>query len=101
MSISAALSTFIALATLVLKVLKDFYPQIYFLKLEEPPNTKAIGIVQAINNAFTDIGMPDYKQQLIGFCSDEATILAKKLQDRTQNASGSVHFSLHIYKQSP
>lgn len=57
------------------KVRKDFYPRIYFLKLEEPPNTKAIGIVQAINNAFTEIGMPDYKQKLIGFCSDGASVM--------------------------
>lgn len=59
---------------IMVKVLKDFCPPIYSLKLEEPPNTKALGIVQAINNAFTEIGMPDYKQKLTGFCSDGASV---------------------------
>ena len=50
---------------IMVKVPKDFYPRMYILKLEETPNTKALNIEQAINNAFADIGMPDYKQKLI------------------------------------
>jgi len=59
----------------MVKLLKDFYPTMIFLSLEEPQNTKAQGILGAINNAFDHFEIPDYKQKLIGFCSDGASVM--------------------------
>lgn len=50
---------------IMVKVLKDFYPWTYFLKLGRPPNTQALGIVQVVNNTFTDTGIPDKKRCLL------------------------------------
>ncbi|WAR12297.1 hypothetical protein MAR_026477, partial [Mya arenaria] len=36
----------------MVKVLEDFYPKLKYLKLEEPENTKANGIIAAIDHAF-------------------------------------------------
>lgn len=59
----------------MVKILEDFYSKIKFLKLEEPPNTKAEGVLQATANTFADFGQPHYKQKLVGFCSDSANVM--------------------------
>ena len=43
----------------MVKVLDYFYPVIKYLKIEEPENTKAEGILAAINKAFEDVGVQD------------------------------------------
>lgn len=43
-----------------------------FLSLEELPNCKAPGILAALDNAFAKFGILNWKQKLIGFCSDGA-----------------------------
>ena len=55
-------------------VLVDYYPKIKFLKLVEPPNTKAAGIFQAIGSAFRDFGFTnmEYMKKMIGFGSKGA-----------------------------
>ena len=63
---------------ILVRVLEDFYPVIKFLRLVEPPNTKAIGILQAINSAFQGFGMPNYHQKMIGFCTDGASVMTGK-----------------------
>lgn len=60
---------------IMVKVLDNSYPKMKFLKLEQPPNTKAVGILEAIDHAFQDFGLPDYKQRLVGFCSDGASVM--------------------------
>ena len=60
---------------IMIRVLEDYYPKVKFLKLEEPENTKAEGILAAIDKAFSDYDMPDYKQKTVGFCSDGASVM--------------------------
>ncbi|KAK6191936.1 hypothetical protein SNE40_003508 [Patella caerulea] len=60
---------------IMVKVLENFYPKIKYVKLEQPPTTKATGILEAINTAFESLGVPNYKQKLIGFCSDGANVM--------------------------
>ena len=43
-----------------------------------PPNTKAAGVLEAINTTFEEINMPNYCQKLIGFCSDGASVMMGK-----------------------
>jgi hypothetical protein len=45
------------------------------LKLIEPPNTKADGIAQVVNEAFNEFNMPNYQQKTVGFCSDGAAVM--------------------------
>lgn len=47
----------------MVRVLDDYYPKVKFLKLEEPENTKAVGILAAVDKAFGDYDMPEYKQK--------------------------------------
>ena len=60
---------------IMVRVLDDFYPKIKFLKLEKPENTKAEGILAAIDKAFVDFEMANYKQKMVGFCSDGASVM--------------------------
>ncbi|WAR14524.1 ZN862-like protein [Mya arenaria] len=64
----------------MVRVLDDFQPKICYLKLVEPPNTKADGIVVAIDAAFDEFEMPDYKNKTVGFCSDGASVMMGKKQ---------------------
>lgn len=57
----------------------DHYPTMMFLRLKEPPNTKSGGIVAALNNAFNYFGMDNWKEKLIGFCSDGASVMMGEL----------------------
>lgn len=45
-----------------------------FLSLEEPPTTKAPGILAVLDNAFTKFDCPNWKNKLIGFCSKGACV---------------------------
>ncbi|XP_021357227.1 zinc finger protein 862-like [Mizuhopecten yessoensis] len=63
---------------IMVKVLVDFYPRMKFLKLAQPANTKAQGVLDAIDKAFEEIGLQDYKQKLVGFCSDGANVMMGK-----------------------
>lgn len=58
----------------MVRVIEDFYPVVKYLKLVEPANTKADGILAAINGAFAYFGFSarEYKQKMIGFGSDGA-----------------------------
>ncbi|XP_069122177.1 zinc finger protein 862-like [Argopecten irradians] len=58
--------------TILVKLIEASYPVIKFLKLEEPENTKASGILGAVDKAFSDFGIPDYHQKTVGYCSDGA-----------------------------
>ncbi|WAR08943.1 hypothetical protein MAR_018904 [Mya arenaria] len=58
---------------IMVSVLDDFQPKVCYIKLVEPPNTKADGTVAAIDAAFDEFEMPDYKNKTIGFCSDGAS----------------------------
>ena len=40
----------------MVRVIEDLYPVVKYLKLVEPANTKADGILAAINGAFADFG---------------------------------------------
>ena len=51
----------------MVKVLDDFYPVIKYLKIEEPENTKAEGILAAINKAFEDVGVQDYHLKTVRY----------------------------------
>ena len=64
----------------MVKYMKNHYPVIKYFKLEEPENTKAEGILGAINKAFNDFGMTEYHKKVIGYCSDGASVMmgAKK-----------------------
>ena len=62
----------------MVKVLEIFYPVVKYLKLEEPDNTKAKGILNALDHAFE---IPDYKKKLVGFCTSG---VIKLLKDRGQ-----------------
>jgi len=62
-----------------------------YLKLEEPEKTKSEGILRALDHAFETFEMPDYKQKLVGFCTDGANVMMgerdgviKLLKDRGQ-----------------
>ena len=59
---------------IMIKILKKHYPNMLFLSFEEPPTTKAPGILAALDNAFTKFDFPDWKSKLIGFCSDGASV---------------------------
>lgn len=63
----------------MIKVMHDHYPTMMFLRLKEPPNTKSGGIVAALNNAFNYFGMDNWKEKLIGFCSDGASVMMREL----------------------
>lgn len=62
---------------LVVRVIEDFYPVVKYLKLVQPANTKADGILAAINGAFAYFGFSarEYKQKMIGFGSDGASVM--------------------------
>ena len=45
-----------------------------FLSLEEPPTTKAPGILAVLDSAFTKFDCPNWKNKLIGFCSKGACV---------------------------
>ena len=60
---------------IMVKVLDNFYPRVKYLKLVEPENTKAESILAAIDTAMQTFDLPDYKQKLIGFCSDGASVM--------------------------
>lgn len=67
--------------TVMVKVLVDHYPIMKYLKMEEPENTKAEGILDAINSAFSAFGIgDDYHKKTVGYCSDGASVMmgAKK-----------------------
>ena len=59
---------------IMVKIIKGFYPVMLFLSLEEPPNAKAPGILAALDNAFAKFGIPNWKEKLLGFCSDGASV---------------------------
>ena len=59
----------------MVKVLDNFYPRVKYLKLVEPENKKAEGILAAIDTAMQTFDLQDYKQKLIGFCSDGASVM--------------------------
>ena len=61
----------------MVRVIADFYPVVKYLKLVEPANTKADGILAAITGAFADFGFSarEYKQKMIGFGSDGASVI--------------------------
>ena len=60
---------------IMVKYIKNYYPVIKYFKLEEPDNTKAEGILGAIDRAFNDFGMNDYHKKVIGYCSDGASVM--------------------------
>jgi hypothetical protein len=60
---------------IMIKVLENYNPKMKYLKLEQPENTKAKGILEAINKAFTEFDVRDYKQKTVGFCADEANVM--------------------------
>ena len=66
----------------MVRVLVNYYPRIKFLKLVEPPNTKATGIFQAIGNAFEDFGFTESKhtKKMLGFGSDGANVMMGERQ---------------------
>ena len=90
---------------MIVRVIEDFYLVVKYLKLVEPANTKANGILVSINGAFADFGFSakEYKQKLIGFGSDGASVmmgarrgvieLLKKLQ-RLQRSCRSIFISM-------
>ena len=57
------------------KVLEDLYPKMKYLKIEEPENTKAEGILAAINKAFLEFDIGNYKQKTVEFCLDGASVM--------------------------
>ncbi|XP_053400429.1 uncharacterized protein LOC128557263 [Mercenaria mercenaria] len=57
------------------KCLEDYYPKMKYLKLVEPENTKAEGILAAIDQAFFEFELNNYKQKTVGFCSDGASVM--------------------------
>ena len=59
----------------MVKVLDNFYPRVKYLKLVEPENTKAESILVAVDTAMQTFDLPDYKQKLIGFCSEGASVM--------------------------
>ena len=61
----------------MVRVIEDFYPVVKYLKLVPPANTKADGILAAINGAFAYFGFSarEYKQKMIGFGSDGASVM--------------------------
>lgn len=56
----------------MVKLIEDYYPVVKFLKLERPENTKALGILDTVDKAFSDFGIPDYHKKVVGYCSDGA-----------------------------
>lgn len=60
---------------ILVKVLEDYYPKMKYFKLVEPENTKAAGILAAIDQAFFEADLQNYKQKTIGFCSDGASVM--------------------------
>ncbi|CAH3162510.1 unnamed protein product [Porites lobata] len=61
----------------MVRVIEDFYPVVKYLKQVQPANTKADGILAAINGAFAYFGFSarEYKQKMIGFGSDGASVM--------------------------
>lgn len=47
---------------IMIKVIENYYSVIKYLKLEGPENTKAEGILNAIDKAFTDFGLNNYHE---------------------------------------
>ncbi|XP_052223803.1 zinc finger protein 862-like [Dreissena polymorpha] len=60
---------------ILVRAIDDFEPRNFFLKLVEPENTKADGILKAIDAAFDEFEMPDYKNKTIAMCSDGASVM--------------------------
>lgn len=48
---------------IMVKYMKKHYPVIKYFKLEEPENTKAEGLLGAIDKAFNDFGMTEYHKK--------------------------------------
>lgn len=70
--------------------LKGYYPVMLFLSLEEPPNGRALGIVAALDNAFAKFGMQNWKQKLIGFCSDGASVNFGEVRGVSNSSQGTI-----------
>ena len=47
----------------MVKYMKNHYPVIKYFKLEEPENTKAEGMLGAIDKALNDFGMIEYHKK--------------------------------------
>ncbi|XP_060555537.1 uncharacterized protein LOC132716306 [Ruditapes philippinarum] len=60
---------------ILIKCLDNYYPKMRYLKLVEPENTKSQGILEAIDRAFLEYDLNDYKQKTVGFCSDGASVM--------------------------
>jgi hypothetical protein len=60
---------------IMIKVMHDHHPTMMFLRLEEPPNTKSVGIISALDNAFRHFGVDNWKGKMLGFCSDGASVM--------------------------
>ncbi|WAR29701.1 hypothetical protein MAR_003269 [Mya arenaria] len=57
------------------KFIDSFYPVTKYFKLEEPNNTKAQGIFEFVDKAFSDLGVQYYHEKLIGYCSDGVIVM--------------------------
>ena len=84
---------------IMVKVLEDYYPKIKFLKLEQPENTKATGILAAIDKAFNDVDLMNYKQKTVGFCSDGANVMMGAWRGVIQlmKEQGDAHWILSVW----
>lgn len=47
---------------IMIKVLDDYYPVMRYMMIIEPENTKAEGILDAVNRAFENIGITDFHE---------------------------------------
>lgn len=58
------------------RIIKDFYPTVVFLKLVDVKNARADGILEAINDAFASFGFmqAEYRKKLVGFGADRAAV---------------------------
>ena len=84
---------------IMVKVLDYFYPRLKYLKLVEPVNTKAEGILAAIDTAMQTFDLPYYKQKLIGFCSDGASVMmgARRGVIKLLKERGQVEYVLAVW----